>query len=199
MILVITTIYAKDEPFAILVKISPSFTWLLAFEALTDCKHYNLPPLRGRKYFQHRAVLRQGQNGAWKRTTTSREWIQNWKETEQWTCACVWTMMTNQVSNQETGTKTKLKIPGEALGLVRKSLKWWDRSRRQIEWGSWELVWTKGSSHRLRQEGSGCASDWGWNLDETMECKSVHLLLKKNKQRLRWRTFLDSDSLILQH
>lgn len=39
------------------------------------------------------------------------------------TCVCVRAMMTNQVSNQETGSKTKLKIPGEALGLVSKSLK----------------------------------------------------------------------------
>lgn len=44
-------------------------------------------------------------------------------EAGQWICVCLSTMMTNQVSNQEAGTKTELKIPGEALGLGSKSLK----------------------------------------------------------------------------
>lgn len=50
-------------------------------------------------------------------------------KTGQRSCVCVWLRITDQVSNQETGTKSKQKKFDEVLGLLRQSLKQWDRVR----------------------------------------------------------------------
>lgn len=44
-------------------------------------------------------------------------------KTGQWSCVCVWIRITDQVSNQETGTNSKQKKFDEVLGLLRQSLK----------------------------------------------------------------------------